>query len=276
MKESLCVLLTTVALLMSASIADAQQVSDPRVADLVRAGKLRVALFLPAYAKDPVTGEIRERGTGTITVQIAQALAARLGVEVQLLGYPTPPAVAECLKAGSCDIAFPAFNLFGAAEIGYSPPLFILPFTLLVPAGSSIGSFADADRPGVRVAVVRGHESTRALSRTVKHAELVGADVPDAAFELLRTRQADALASHILLLRDYSTKLPGSRVLEDRYGANLVAIAIPKDKTGRLAYISEFVEEVKASGLVQRAIERAGMHGIRVAPPGNPAPGSGP
>ena len=271
MKESLRVLLTTVALLVSAS-ANAQQVPDPRVADLIRAGKLRVALFLPAYVKDPVTGEIRGRGTGTITVQIAQTLAARLGVEVQLLGYPTPSAVAECLKAGSCDISFTAFNLFGTAEIGYSPPLFILPFTLLVPAGSPIGSVADADRPGVRIAVVSGHESTRALSRTVRHAELLGAEIPDAAFELLRTRQANAFASHILVLQDYSTKLPGSRVLEDRYGANLAAIAISKDKAGWLAYVSEFVEEAKASGLVQRAIERAGMRGIRVAPPGNPKP----
>ena len=38
---------------------DAQQAADPRVADLVRAGKLRVALFLPQYTKDPVTGELR-------------------------------------------------------------------------------------------------------------------------------------------------------------------------------------------------------------------------
>jgi len=31
-----------------------------------------------------------------------------------------------------------------------------------------------------------------------------------------------------------------------------------------------FIEEAKASGLVQRAIERAGERGIQVAPPGNP------
>ena len=36
----------------------------------------------------------------------------------------------------------------------------------------------------------------------------------------------------------------------------LHAMAVPKGQAGRLAYISEFVEEAKASGLVQRAIER--------------------
>jgi polar amino acid transport system substrate-binding protein len=270
MKKSLQFLLMMVALLATVAPADAQPAADPRVADLVRAGKLRVALFLPQYTKDPVSGEIRGHGTGTVTVQIAHALAARLGVAVQLLGYPTPPTVVECLKAGACDAGFLGINPSRAAEVGFAPPLVVVPFTLLVPADSSIRSVVDADRPGVRIAVVRNHESTMALSRIMKHAESVGAELPETAFDLLRTRQADALASALPGLLDYSTKLPGSRVLEDHYGANLLAMAVPKDQAGRLAYFSEFIEEAKASGLVQRAIERAGQRGIRVAPAGSP------
>ena len=241
--------------------------SDPRVADIVRAGKLRVALFLPQYTKDPSTGEIRGYGSGTVHVQIAHALAARLGVEVQLLGYPTPPTVVECLKAGACDVGFLGNNPSRAAEVGFAPPLILLPFTYLVPSGSSIRSIADADRPGVRIAAVRNHESTMALSRIMKHAVLVGADIPDAAFDLLRSGQADAWASTQGALLEYFSKLPGSRVLEDFYGANRLTMAVPKDQAGRLAYISEFIEQAKASGLVQRAIERAGQPGIRVDSP---------
>jgi hypothetical protein len=33
----------------------------------------------------------------------------------------------------------------------------------------------------------------------------------------------------------------------------------------RLAYITEFIEHAKASGLVQQAIERAGLPGYKVA-----------
>ena len=43
---------------------------------------------------------------------------------------------------------------------------------------------------------------------------------------------------------------------------------MPKGQAGRLAYLTEFVEQAKASGLVQRALDRAGWRGIRVAPPG--------
>ena len=68
----------------------------------------------------------------------------------------------------------------------------------------------------------------------------------------------------------YSTQLPGSRVLAERYGFNLLAIAVPKGQAGRLAYLTEFVEQAKASGLVQRVLDRAGWRGVRVAPPAKP------
>jgi polar amino acid transport system substrate-binding protein len=139
-----------------------------------------------------------------------------------------------------------------------------------LPAGSSIRSVADADQPGIRIAAVRNHAATLALSRILKHATLVYADTPEAAFDLLRTERLDAMAQVNFVLQRYSTQLPGSRVLETRYGANRQAMAVPKGKPGRLTYISEFIEEAKASGLVQRAIEHGGLHGVRVAPPGNP------
>src|SRR5450759_1636608 len=75
------------ALLATIVTANAQQAPDPRVKDLVRAGKVRVALFLPQFTKNPVTGEIR----GDVhLVETARALAERLGVELVLVDYPTP------------------------------------------------------------------------------------------------------------------------------------------------------------------------------------------
>jgi hypothetical protein len=59
-----------------------------------------------------------------------------------------------------------------------------------------------------------------------------------------------ASARPLLLL--YSDQMRGSRVLEDRYGALILAMVVRK---------SEFVEEAKASGLVKRAVEHAGKPG---------------
>ena len=49
-----------------------------------------------------------------------------------------------------------------------------------------------ADRTGIRIAIVRGHAMDSALK--TKNAERIYADVPDAAFELLRANRADVLA----------------------------------------------------------------------------------
>jgi len=264
-------LLVMAALLAPVAAADAQQAADPRVADLVGAGKLRVGLHLPQFVTDPTTGKIRGHGTGAVIEPIARALAARLGIELQLVGHPSPPALVECLKAGACDVGFLGFTPHRTADVGFAPPHILVPFTFLVPAGSPIRSVGDVDRAGVRIAVVRNHASTLALNRILKQAVTVGVDIPDEAFDLVRSGQTDAWASPRPPLLEYSAKLSGSRVLEDRYGENLQAIAVAKDHAGRLAYVSEFVEEAKASGLVQDAIARAGERGIEVAPRESPA-----
>src|SRR5262245_59407461 len=171
------ILVSTVALSGTRSLA------DPRVADLVQAGKIRLALFLPLYAKDAATGELRWVTTGIVSIDLMRAFAARLGVEVQLAGYLTPPEVVACLKSGTCDVGIMGVTPGRAAEVDLSPPFLQIDFTFLVPAGSSIRNLADADRPGSRIAVVRNHASTLALSRLLKNAEQVEADTLDAAFD---------------------------------------------------------------------------------------------
>jgi polar amino acid transport system substrate-binding protein len=109
--------------------------------------------------------------------------------------------------------------------------------------------------------------STLALTRLLKQATPVYAEMIDLAFALLRTRNAEVFASvHGELVR-YATQLPGSRVLEESYGANRFAMAVAKGQaTERLAYMSEFIEEIRASGLLQKIIDSSGLRGLCVVP----------
>jgi polar amino acid transport system substrate-binding protein len=267
MKKSLAAVFIMAAL-VPAVAADVRP--DPRVADLVQAGKIRIGLHLPQFVKDPATGEIHGNGTGVVVEQIARALAGHLGVELQLIGHPAPLALVECLKAQACDAGFLGFVPERTAEVGFTTPYIQVPFTYMVAPGSSIYTIADADKAGIRIAAVRTHASTLALSRIIKHAEIVSVDIPDEAFELIRSGRADAWASPRPPLLEYALRLAGARVLDDHYGANLQSMAVPKNQAGRLDYIDEFLEEAKASGLVQKAIERAGERGMEVAPGENP------
>jgi hypothetical protein len=42
---------------------------------------------------------------------------------------------------------------------------------------------------------------------------------------------------------------------------------VARGQAARLAYISEFIEEIKASGFVQQSITRSGWRGVQVAAP---------
>ncbi|HET7123970.1 MAG TPA: transporter substrate-binding domain-containing protein [Bradyrhizobium sp.] len=250
-------------------IANAQQAPDQRVADLVRAGKLRVGIGVvaPHWAiKDPGTGELRG-----VAVDIARELAMRLGIELVAVEYPSPPAVLDGLKVDAWDVGFLAIDPSRAVVVDFSPPYLQIDATYLTTAGSSIRSVTEADQPGVRIAVTSKSVEEIVLSRSLKRAELQRVDTISAGFDLLRDGNAHALAAPRPALLALSARLPGSRVLEDRFHAAFGAMAVPKGQTGRLAYIAEFVEQAKASGLVQQAIERAGVRGVQVAPPGNPS-----
>jgi polar amino acid transport system substrate-binding protein len=240
------------------------QTADPRVADLVRAGKLHVGLFLPQYSKGP------DGLKTSVWVETARAYAKRVGIPLVVVEHATPPEAIACLKAGGCDLLFLPLDARAAGVGDFSNPIFQFDYTLMVPAGSALTKVADVDKPGVRIAAVRNHASTNEFVRQVEQAKFVYAETPEQALALLRDGRADAMASarpDLLLL---STKLPGARILVDRYGAMLNRIVVPKGRTDWRAYANEFVEEAKASGAVHQFIERGGSGGINVAPAGDP------
>ena len=269
-QKTLSAFLMSAALLATIATADAQQAADSRIADIVRAGKVRIGLHLPQFVKDEKTGEIRGNGTGTVIVPIARALAARMGVELHLVGHPAPPVLIKCLQAGECDVGFLGLTQARTKDVDYAPPHIMVPFTYLVPPNSPIRTIADADKPGVRIAVVRNHASTHALEHILKHAKMIDVAIPDEAFELIRSGKADAYASPRPPIQEYAKQLPGSRVLDGHYGANRQSIALAKGQAARLAYVSAFVEEAKANGVIQKAIDGAGNRGIEVAPSADP------
>jgi polar amino acid transport system substrate-binding protein len=245
-------------------VASAQRSTDAWVADLVQAGKLRagIGVVAPHWAiKDSKTGELRG-----VAVEVARALASRLGIELVTVEYPSPPGVLEGLKVGAWDVGFLAIDPSRAAVVDFSPPYLQIDATYLVKEGSAIRNVADADQPAMRIAVTRKSVEEIVLSRALKRAELRSVETIAAGFELLRAGNADVLAAPRPALLQFSSRLPGFRVLDDRFHVAFGAIAVPKGQTERLAYITEFVEEAKASGVVQRAIERAGVRGVQVAP----------
>jgi polar amino acid transport system substrate-binding protein len=232
--------------------------NDPRIADIARQGVLRLSLF-PSffYRSDGAGGE--PHGVG---IEIARALATRIGVALQCTEYASPPKVVETLAAGAGDVALLGIDPVRGRDVEFSPPLLVADFTYLVAENSAARTIADADRPGVRVALVRHHAMDTALRGKLANAQPVYADKPVEAFEMFRAGQADVLAGIRPGLLMYAGKMPGTRVLQDRYGRNVIALAVKKGEAARLSYVSEFADQARADGTVTRAIASAELRGV--------------
>jgi polar amino acid transport system substrate-binding protein len=101
----------------------------------------------------------------------------------------------------------------------------------------------------------------------LKQAQRVNAENPNRAFDLLLAGRVDVVAGVRQALIANAAKLPGSRVLDERFMAIEQAMGMPHARPAGLKFLREFIEEVKASGLVDQALERAGIRGVVVAPP---------
>jgi polar amino acid transport system substrate-binding protein len=92
-------------------------------------------------------------------------------------------------------------------------------------------------------------------------------DSIDDGIEMVRTGKVDAYAGPRVVLFVLSSKAPGSRVLDDGF-ANIAFVAmVPKGKADHIAYVSDFIEEAKATGLIKQTIDQANLRGLQVAPP---------
>jgi len=237
--------------------------SDPRIADLAAAGKLRVGIGLgtPALAlKNASTGE-----TKGPALELARALAAGMGLPLETVEYPRPGAVLDGARSNAWDVAFLVMDASRGTDADFAPPYMQSDFTYLVPPGSPLQSAEQVDRPGMRIAVPRGDASDLALTRIAKHAELVRADSLAGAVDLLRTGEAHARAAPRPVLLSEAAGYAGSRVLDDGFAVISYAALVPKGHAERLAYVAEFMDGAKATGLVQRTIDTAGLRGVRVA-----------
>jgi polar amino acid transport system substrate-binding protein len=234
--------------------------ADPDIKQILApSGELLVALYTgtpTSILPDPKNGE--PKGVG---YDLGKELAMRLGVPFEPVVFSKNADVLEAVKTGKADIALTNATPARAKEMDFGPPVFEVELGYLVPKGSAITTLADVDAAGIRVGVTAGSSSDGALSRDLKSAEIVRATNFDAAIEMLTAGSLHAYATNKASLFEMSEKLPGSRVLDGRWGVERFAIGIPKGRDQGMALIRQFTEAVKSEGLVKAAIARAGLRG---------------
>ena len=227
-------------------------------------GTLRVAFLLgPIYAtKDSATTELNG-----VAVDLGKELARRVDVPFQPVAYANPPALLDGAKSGEWDVALAGINAERAAAMEFSAPYMEVEQGYLVRAGVPVATVADVDRAGIRIGVLERSGADLHLSKTLKSAELVRVKSPSENYALLDTGKADVIAATKTALFAAATSRPGSRVLDGRIAVEPIGMGVPKGRNAAAAvYVSKFVEEAKAAGLIANAIKKAGLLGVVVAP----------
>lgn len=235
--------------------------TDPAVvADLAPTGVLRASINLG----NPVLAQGSSDAPRGVTVDLARAIAARLGVPVSCTCFGAARESFGALTAGAADIAFLAVEPAREAEVWFTAPYVIIEGVYAVPGGSPITTTPEVDRPGVRVGVKEGSAYDLFLSRTLTQAVVVrGAD----GIDVFREQGLEAAAGIRQPLSRHVASHPGLRLVEPRFMQIRQAVATAKSRTDTaVAFLAEFVETVKANGFIADALARSGQDAT-VAPP---------
>ncbi|MBO0712080.1 MAG: ABC transporter substrate-binding protein [Acetobacteraceae bacterium] len=233
--------------------------------ELAPHGVLRAAINLGNFLL--VTAKSASGEPEGVAPDMARAIADALGVPVALVPFPRPGELADAVNEDRWDVGLIGAEPARAETIAFSPAYVEIEATYLVPGGSPITTIAEVDRPGVRIAVTARSAYDLWLARNIRHAELVRSESLDGAYEQFVREGLDALAGLKPRLLTDARKLSGARLLEGQFTAVQQAVGTARKNSAGAAFLRDFVEQAKASGLVARLIERHRVQGLSVAPP---------
>jgi polar amino acid transport system substrate-binding protein len=238
------------------------------VAALAPTGTLRAAINLgnPVLAgSDASSGEPRG-----VSVDLSRELARRLGVPLALTTVSSAAKSVEAVKSGACDIAFVAVDPARAVDLNYTAPYVLIEGAFLVPQGSPIQSNAEVDREGVRVVVGAASAYDLYLARELKHAQIVRVPTSEEVVRTMLARHLEVAAGVKQQLQADAQRVAGVRLLDGRFMVINQALATAKGREPGASYLAAFIEAMKASGFVARALAQNGIEGAVVAPPAGP------
>ena len=232
-------------------------------AELSGTGRMRAAINLgnPILASRGTDGEVKG-----VSVDLAREAARRLGVPLELVPFASAGNVVDAVRTGQVDVAFVAIDPVRGKDIAYTAPYVIIEGAYLVRNDSPLQRNEDVDRAGTRVAVGKGSAYDLYLTREIKAATLVRAPTSPAVTDMFLAQRLDVAAGVRQQLEADARRVGGVRMLPGRFMVIEQAMGVPKAHAAAQAWLSGYIEEMKASGFVAEALRRHGIEGAGVAP----------
>ena len=219
---------------------------------------------LPSWIANCADGS----GFKGVAVTLGQALAKKLGVEAVILPHNGSGDIQNSAADDKWDVAFLPVDAERKKFVDFGNAYHLLQSTFLIAPGSKIASVPDANTTGAALGGIANTATFRAATKATPNATHIEFAKVDLATQAMLEGRIVALALSRESRGAIARKIPGSRVLDDAFMNSSTAVCVPKGRPAALAYVSEFIEEAKASGLVRRALDEMGLTSSQIAPAG--------
>jgi len=235
--------------------------------ELAPTGKLRLAI---AVAPSPSAQFAIKDGDSYrgVAVTLGHALAERLGVLIEILPHQASGEIQNSASDNRWDVAFLPVDEERKKFVDFGNAYHLLQSTFLTAPGSKINSVKDANAKGVGIGGVANTATFRAAVKATPNATHIEFAKVDAAVAAMQQKKIEAIALSRESLSGLVGKIAGSRVLDDAFLNSSTAVCVPKGKPAALSYVSKFIEDAKASGLVRKALDEMGLKSSQIAPAG--------
>ncbi|SOE95529.1 polar amino acid transport system substrate-binding protein [Burkholderia sp. D7] len=226
-------------------------------------GTLRASINLgnPVLASlDPSTG----RAVG-VSVDLATEFARQLGVPLELVVVKSAGQSVINVDNDQADIGFFAVDPKRGEEIAFTKPYVQIEGFYLVRDGSPIKSNEQVDQAGNTVAVGKGSAYDLFLTRELHHAKIVRVNTSPAVVQAFLDQNLTVAAGVKQQLEENARQTSGLRILDQRFMVIRQVMGVPKSRgDAAAAYLTSFVECMKASGFVAGSLARHNIKGAEV------------
>jgi polar amino acid transport system substrate-binding protein len=239
-------------------------ISTELIQKIAPTGKLRASINLgnPILANKNLEGQ-----PFGISIDLANAFAKKLGLELELLVFDSAGKSVEAVTQEKADIGFFAVDPLRGEGIAFTAPYVLIEGAYLVKDDSPVKSNEEVDVPGNRVVVGKGSAYDLFLTREIKSAQIVRAPTSPTVMQVFLEGGYEVAAGVRQQLESDALKTPGYRILPGRFMVINQAMGLPKQRGENASHLlSDFVEEMKASGFISDAMKRHGIKGASVAP----------
>lgn len=217
------------------------------VQELAPGGTLRAAINLG----NPVLARRKDDGSlGGVTVALAQEVARRAGLPLDLVPYDTAAKVVTGRREDGWDLAFLAVDPLRAAEIAFTAPYHIIEGVFIVRQDAPWTEPEQLDQPGVTIIVGRGAAYDLHLTRNFQHATLERVDSTHHVLPHLIASGLPAGAGIRQPAAAFAAANPDFRVIAKPFMEIRQALAIAPGRPAALAYLNDLLAELTGNGFL--------------------------